>query len=134
MCARSPSARRRRRCRPWGSWSREAVLPFARSCQPRVVEEALPAALPAEPALLVAAEWRRGVEPVERVGPDDARLELRRHPEDPGALLRPDARAQAIGRVVGLLDRLVHGAEREDREHGSEDLLAGDPVALRDAG
>src|SRR6202789_4542469 len=104
------------------------------SSRARVVEEALAAALAPEPAFLVAPEGRRRVETVEGVGPDDAGLELRRHPQDPGPLVGPDPGAQPVGRVVGLLDRLVDRAESEDGEHGPEDFLPGDAVALRDPG
>src|SRR6266508_4460054 len=54
------------------------------------------------------------------------------HPEDARALLRPDARAEAVHRVVRLLDRLVRRAERQHAQHRTEDLLLRDPVALRD--
>ena len=55
----------------------------------------MPAALAAEAGLLVAAERRGRVEPVERVRPDDAGPQLRGHPQDARALLRPDARPTA---------------------------------------
>src|SRR6185312_17429661 len=70
--------------------------------------------------------------PVERVRPDDAGAQTVRHPEDPRSLLRPDTSAQAVRRVVRLLDRLVGRAEREHAEHRAEDLLLRDAVALRD--
>src|SRR6478672_6330643 len=94
--------------------------------------EAVPPALAAEPGLLVAAERRAGIESVEGVRPDDAGAEPLRHPEDPGALLRPDPGAQPVRRVVRLLHRLFRRAEGEDGEDGAEDLLLRDPVALRD--
>src|SRR6478735_7663421 len=90
------------------------------------------AALAAVAGLLVAAERRRGVEPVERVGPDDAGLELVGHPEDARALVGPDTRGQAVRRVVGLGDRLLRRAEGQHRQDRSEDLLGGDAVRLRD--
>ena len=89
-------------------------------------------ALAAEARLLVAAERRRRVEPVERVRPDDAGAQSLRHPEDARALLRPDAGAEAVRRVVRLLDRLLGRAERQHREHRAEDLLLRDAIALRD--
>src|SRR5687768_15477955 len=88
--------------------SRAAVL-----VEVQVRLEPVEAALAAEARLLVAAERRRRVEAVERVRPDDARAQSLRHPEDARALLRPDARREAVGRVVGLLDRLLRRAERE---------------------
>src|SRR5579884_3833073 len=96
--------------------------------------EPVPAALAAESRLLVAAERRGRVEAVVRVRPHDAGAQALRHPEDARALLRPDAGAQPVRRVVRLLDRLVRRAEGEDGEDGAEDLLLGDPVALRDVG
>ena len=93
----------------------------------------MPAALTAVAGLLVAAERRGGVELVERVGPHDARPQLVRHPEDPAALLGPDARRQPVRRVVGLRDRLAGGAEGEHGDDRPEDLLLGDAVALADA-
>src|SRR5437763_9223280 len=93
--------------------------------------EPVPAALAAEARLLVAAEGRRGVEPVERVRPDDAGLQALGHPEDARALLRPDAGGEPVRGVVRLLDRLVRRPEGEHAEHRAEDLLLRDPVALR---
>src|SRR5688500_19633995 len=57
-------------------------------------------ALAAEARFLVAAERGGGIEAVEGVRPDDARLELVGHPEDPRALLRPDAGREPVGGVV----------------------------------
>src|SRR5690606_18795486 len=86
--------------------------------------QAVATALAAVARLLVPAERRGRVELVERVGPDDTRPELVRHGEDPRALLRPDARRQAVRRVVRLGDGLVRGAEGEHRQHRAEDLVA----------
>src|SRR6185295_7920419 len=76
--------------------------------------EPVPSTLATEAGLLVAPERRRRVEAVVRICPDDAGLEALRHPEDPRALLRPDARRKTVRRVVRLLDRFVGRAERED--------------------
>src|SRR5436853_5105476 len=92
----------------------------------------VPPALAAEARLLVAAERRARVEAVERVRPHDAGAQPLRHPEDARAFLRPDAGAQAVWRVVRLLDRLLGRAEGEDGQHRPEDLLLRDAVALRD--
>src|SRR5690349_19609693 len=88
-------------------------------------------AFAAEAGLLVAAERRARIEAVERVRPHDARAEALRHPEDARALLRPDTRAEPVGRVVRLLDRLLRGAEGQHRENRAEDLLLRDAIALR---
>src|SRR5919109_5669124 len=89
-------------------------------------------ALAAEAGLLVAAERRAWSEAVVRVRPHDARAQALCHPKDARALLRPDAGAQAVRRVVRLLDRLFRRAEGEDRQDRAEDLLLRDSVALRD--
>src|SRR5438445_4373091 len=102
------------------------------SVESQVRLEAVAAALAAEAGLLVAAERRRRVEPVVRVGPDDPRAQALGHPENPRALLRPDAGAEPVRRVVRLLERFLGRAERQDREHRTEDLLLRDPVALCD--
>ena len=85
-----------------------------------------------KPGLLVAAERRRRVEPVERVRPDDAGLHPLDHVQDPRALVGPDPGRQAVRRVVRLLDRLLGRPERQHRQHRPEDLLARDPVRLGD--
>src|SRR6266496_1668681 len=94
----------------------------------------MPSALAAEAGLFVAAERRRRIEAVVGVRPYDSGAQSFRHPEDARALLRPDACAETVRRVVRLLDCLVRRAEREDRQHGTEDLLLRDPVALRHVG
>src|SRR5829696_3465608 len=86
-------ARRRRAAAAAGSASRRAL-------EGQVRLEPVAAALAAEARLLVAAERRRRVEAVERVRPDDPRLQLLRHPEDPRALLRPDPRREPVRGVV----------------------------------
>src|SRR5436309_15003864 len=91
----------------------------------------MPAALAPEAGLLVAAERRARIEAVVGVRPDNAGTEPLGHPEDAGALFRPHACAEAVRRVVRLLHRFLGRAEREDREDGAEDLLLGDPIALR---
>src|SRR3954449_762300 len=99
-----------------------------------VAGEPVTPALAAVSGLLVAAEGRRRVELVERVGPDDAGPELVRDLEDARALLGPDAGRQAVGGVVRLRDGLVGGAEREHAQHRPEDLVTGDAVGGRDVG
>src|SRR3954470_3791031 len=96
--------------------------------------EPVPAALAAEARLLVAAERRGRIEAVVGIRPDHARAHALSHPEDARSLLRPDAGAEPVRRVVRLLDRLVRRPECQDRQHRAEDLLLRDPVALRDVG
>src|SRR3954471_3422128 len=96
--------------------------------------EPVPAALAAEARLLVAAERRGRIEAVVGIRPDHARAQALSHPEDARSLLRPDAGAEPVRRVVRLLDRLVRRPECQDRQHRAEDLLLRDPVALRDVG
>src|SRR6476646_4582867 len=103
-----------------------------RSIEGHVRLKPVQAALAAEAGFLVTAERARRIEAVERVRPYDSGAQLLRHPEDPRALLRPDARRQSVRRVVRLLDRLLGRAERQHAQHRAEDLLLGDPVALRD--
>src|SRR6516162_7030912 len=90
--------------------------------------QAVPAALPAETGLLVPAERRGGIEPVERVRPDHPGPQPGRQPQDQRSLLRPDPGRQAIGGVVRLLDRLGRRAERQHGKHRPEDLLLRDAV------
>src|SRR5947208_16756812 len=85
-----------------------------RAVQLEVRLEPVAPALAPEAGLLVTAERRRRVEPVVRIRPDDAGAQPLCHPEDPRALLRPDAGAEAVRRVIGLLDGLVRRAEGQD--------------------
>src|SRR4029077_3499086 len=93
--------------------------------------EAVEAALAAEARLLVTAERARRGKAGVRVRPDDPRAPPLSHPEDPRALLRPDAGGEAVRRVVRLVDCLLRRAEREHAQHRAEDLLLRDPIALR---
>src|SRR3954453_1927740 len=110
---------------------RSATVPL-RSVEVDVRLQPVASALAAEAGFLVAAERRRRVEPVEGVRPDDARAQTLGHPENARALLRPDSGAQAVRRVVRLLDRLLGSAERQHRENRAEDLFLRDAIALRD--
>src|SRR5581483_10984879 len=112
--------------------SRSSSAEGLRAVEGEVGLEPVEAALAAEARLLVAAERARRVEAVERVRPHDAGAQPLRHPEDARSLLRPDAGAQAVRGVVRLLHRLLRRPEREHAQDRPEDLLLGDPVALRD--
>src|SRR5215203_2839873 len=96
-----------------------ALLVPRRAGSLEVALQTVTAALAAVARLLVAAERAGRVEAVERVGPDHAGAQLSRHPEGAGALVAPDARREAVRRVVGLLDRLLRRPERDHREDGS---------------
>src|ERR1700686_4513413 len=97
-----------------------------------VIHETLATAFTSKAGFLVAAEWRRWIELVEGVRPDDARLEQRAHLENPRSLIGPHTGREAVHGVVRLLDRLFERAKGENAQHRSENLLARDAVALRD--
>src|SRR5207342_1627437 len=80
----------------------------------------------------VAAEGRSRVEAVVRVRPYDPRAQALDHPQDARPLLRPHTGREAVRRVVRLLDRLLRRPEREHGQHGPEDLLLCDAIALGD--
>src|SRR5262249_45490815 len=90
----------------------------------QVGAHALAAAFAAQARPAIAAERRRGVEAVERVVPAHAGAQPLREPQDPRALVGPDAGAEAVAGVVRLLDRLLGRTERQHREYRPEDLLA----------
>src|SRR5438552_1431676 len=97
----------------------------------KVALQAVPAALATVPGLLVPAEGRSRVEPVERVGPHHTGAQLVGDRQDSRTLLGPHPGGQPVRCVVRLLHRLGGGAECQYRKHRSEDLLAGDAVRLR---
>src|SRR4029079_597667 len=111
--------------------SRSATVRL-RSVEVDVRLQPMASAFAAEAGFLVAAERRSRIEPVEGVRPHDARAQTFGHPEDARALLRPDPGAQAVRRVVRLLDRFLGRAERQHRENRTEDLFLRDAIALRD--
>src|ERR1019366_1119027 len=112
---------------PLAGLERPAWLALARSGI-EVRGQALPAALPSEAGLPVPAERARRVEPVIGVGPDHARAQPLRHPENPAALLGPDPGRQSVRRVVRLRHGFLWSAERQHRQHRAEDLLPGDAI------
>src|SRR5262245_65254570 len=77
-------------------------------------------------ALLVTAPGLGHVAMVEAVDPYDTRLEVAAGTDRRVEILGPDARRQAIDRVVGLGDRIIDVAEGDDGAHRAEDLLPGD--------
>src|SRR3954471_2787280 len=111
--------------------SRSATV-WLRSVEVDVRLQPVASALAAEAGLLVAAERRGRVEPVEGVRPHHASPQTFGHPEDARAFLRPDPGAQSVRCVVRLLDRFLGRAEGQHRENRAEDLFLRDPIALRD--
>ena len=90
---------------------------------PAIRRQPVQATLATEAAFLVAAERTRRVELVVGVRPDDAGAELVDHLENLAALVRPHARAQAVGDVVRALERLLRRAERHHAQHRPENFL-----------
>src|ERR1035438_9298368 len=102
---------------PLAGLERPAWLALARSGI-EVRGQALPAALPSEAGLPVPAERARRVEPVIGVGPDHARAQPLRHPENPAALLGPDpGRPAEVGVQVSddaKNGKTVHALDGDD--------------------
>ena len=83
--------------------------------------------LAAETGLLVPAKCcMRRVDMV-AIGPHTAGLYAAPHPVGVVDVARPDARAEAVDRVIADLDRVLKRLERRHRQHRSEDLLLEDP-------
>src|SRR6266699_4846168 len=97
-----------------------------------VIHKTLATAFTSEAGFLVAAEWRRWIELVERIRPDDARLQQRAHLENPRSLVSPHAGRESVHGIVRLLDGLFESAKGEDTQHRAENFLARDAMALRD--
>src|SRR5215216_4866033 len=83
------------------------------------------AQLPAETALLVAAEGRLGRVDRRVVDADIAGLQASRQGVGALDVVRPDRRGQSVDRRVGGLHDLVLGGEGDYRQHRAEDLLLG---------
>src|SRR6187402_1262222 len=94
--------------------------------QATIRRQSLQSALATEAAFLVAAERTRRVELVVGVRPDHAGAQLVDHLENLAALVRPHARAQAVGNVVRALERFLRRAERHHAQYRSENLLRRD--------
>src|SRR5690606_11268147 len=101
---------------------RSAPLHAALPRRLHVLVQAFLAALTTEAALAIAAEAGSRVEHVRRVDPDGAGLELRCNVEREVDALRPDARGEAVARVVREVDRLGVRAERHEYHDRPEDL------------
>src|ERR1700692_1221800 len=81
---------------------------------------------PADARLLVSAERRmRGIGVV-TVSPHAARLDRAAEAVEPVGITAPDARAEAVERVVGDRQRLLIVLEGRNRNHRPEDLLLED--------
>ena len=89
----------------------------------QIFQQAFLAAFASVSTLTVAAEAAGSIEEVRAVHPDHAGFELRSHVQCDVDVLAPDARCQAIDRIIGQFDRFSRSAECHRGEHGSEDLL-----------
>src|SRR5262249_40264374 len=86
--------------------------------------EALAAELATQPGLLEATEPAGVVVSQGVVEPDRARLDLAHAPQDGAEVLGVDVRAEAVGRRVSQLDRLVEALHWHQRGDRAEGLLA----------
>ena len=111
----------------------QTVGSISRSIQPAIRRQPVQTALATKAAFLVAAERTCRVELVVGVRPDDAGAQLVDHLENLAALVRPHARAQAVGNVVRALERLLRSAERHHAQHRPENFLARHAMRVRDA-
>src|SRR5919199_2025456 len=89
----------------------------------QVLFDAFVTALAAEARLLYPAKRCGSVRDHTLVEADHARLEPLDHAERALEIIRVDVGNEAVLRIVGRGDRLLLGVEREDRGHGTEDLL-----------
>ena len=102
--------------------------------QIQVCEQSLQTPFASEPAFLVAAEGAGGIKFVERVRPNNTRAQLTDNLENLAAFVCPHAGAQAVGSVIGTLKGFLRCAEGHDGEHGSKNLLLGQPMGSCYAG
>src|SRR5665213_287378 len=103
------------------------------SIQPAIRRQPVQPTLATETAFLVAAERTRRIKLVISIGPHHARTEFVHHFENLAALVRPHARAQAVGDVVRALERLLRRAERHHAQYRSENFLRRHAMRMRDA-
>src|SRR5262245_9267293 len=125
---RSPVSRRRISSLPLGSTElifapTPSLDEHAHGLDLRVHLDAHSAVLAAQPSMLVSAERHVRVDGPVRVDPYRAGSDLRHEPMNGFEVVRPDARAEAIGRVVGERGDLVEVVETLRDEHGPEDLF-----------
>ena len=85
-------------------------------------------------ALLIASPRLRHVTMVEAIDPDNAGLEIATGADRRVEILGPDARGEAIDRVIGLGDGIVDIAEGEDSAHRAEDFFPSDLHVVVDIG
>ena len=95
-----------------------------------VGQQTLGAELPAEAGLLEPAERHQRERRVAAVDGDAAGAHPAGDREAARVVAGPHAARQAVAGVVGDADRVVLAVERDERQHGAEDLLAGDPHAV----
>src|SRR3989454_1491998 len=96
-----------------------------------VEQDRVDALLLPEPRLLPPEERRLREGDRELVNRDHARLQPSRDRVPLRNVLGPDARREAVGRVVRLRDRVVHPVEVPCRHDRAEDLLAGHARTIR---
>ena len=118
-----------RSCQRYGNFKRLAK----RSIQPTISRQPLQPTFAAKPAFFVTAKRTCWIELVVGVRPDDAGAQLVDHLENLAALVRPHARAQAVGNVVRALERLLRRAERHHAQHRPENFLRRHAMRVRDA-
>src|SRR5690349_14091555 len=99
-----------------------------------VLLEALDAVLATDPTGLVTAEGSVGTVRHPAVDADRAGAELTTDRERSLLVARVDVAAETVLVVVGEADRFVVAVERDDDEHGAEDLLACDRHVVGDVG
>src|SRR6266571_1521397 len=112
---------------------------FARQIDPhalhlRIEFQRVLAHLAAITRLLVTAKWRRGIEHIEGIDPDNARLDLLCKAVRARDVARPDAGRQAIDRFVRLLDQIVFVRKGDDGNDWAEDLFLRDAHLVFDFG
>src|SRR6187549_3524406 len=99
-----------------------------------VLLEALDAVLATDAARLVAAERGVGAVGDAAVDADGAGAELTTDRERTLLVAGGDVAAETVLVVVGEADRVVVTVERDDDQHGAEDLLARDGHVVGDVG
>ena len=90
--------------------------------------------LAADAAGLEAAPGGVGIDHLQRVDPDVAGVDPRRHPLGAHRIAADDGGDQAVVAVVRHLDRLGLGPKAADRQHRPEDLLAPEEAGGRHVG